>query len=55
MSQNYFIKTFGCVANEADSERLSAVLEKQGYRLAKKKLKRLGLVIINTCSVSRVR
>ena len=47
---SYFIKTFGCQANEADSERLAAALEKQAYRLAKK-INEAQLVIINSCSV----
>lgn len=45
-----FIKTYGCQANEADSEKLAAVFEKKGYRLAKK-IEKADIVIINTCSV----
>jgi tRNA-2-methylthio-N6-dimethylallyladenosine synthase len=46
----YFIQTFGCQANEADSEKLAAVLEKKGHRLATK-IDQANIVIINTCSV----
>lgn len=46
----YFIKTFGCVANVADSERISTALEKKGYRLAKT-VKKADLVVINSCHV----
>ena len=46
----YFIKTFGCQANEADSEKLAGVLEKKGYQLARI-ADQAQLVIINTCSV----
>ena len=48
--KKYFIKTFGCQANEADSERLAGALEKKGYQLAKK-IEEADQVIINTCSV----
>lgn len=48
--KKYFIKTFGCQANEADSEKMAAILEKQGYQLAKK-IDKADVVIINTCSV----
>ena len=46
----YFIKTFGCQANEADSEKLAAVLEKKGYQLASV-INKADVIIINTCSV----
>ena len=46
----YFIKTFGCQMNEADSERMAAGLEKQGYSRAEK-MAGADLIIINTCSV----
>ena len=46
----YFIKTFGCQANEADSEKLAAVFEKKGYKLAKQ-IGKADVIIINTCSV----
>ncbi len=46
----YFIKTFGCQMNEADSEKIVAVLEKKGYLLASK-IESADLVIINSCSV----
>jgi len=48
--KKYFIKTFGCQANEADSERIAGVLEKQGYRPAKI-VEEANLVVINSCSV----
>jgi tRNA-2-methylthio-N6-dimethylallyladenosine synthase len=47
---NYFIKTFGCQMNEADSERIAAGLEVQGYSPAEK-MEGADLIIINTCSV----
>ncbi|TSC54044.1 MAG: hypothetical protein LiPW31_250 [Microgenomates group bacterium LiPW_31] len=48
--KKYFIKTFGCQMNEADSEKLAAVFEKKGYQLAKK-IDEANVIVINTCSV----
>ncbi|OGV88614.1 tRNA (N6-isopentenyl adenosine(37)-C2)-methylthiotransferase MiaB [Microgenomates group bacterium RBG_19FT_COMBO_39_10] len=46
----YFIQTFGCQMNEADSERMAGVFEKKGYQLAKK-IEEANVIVINTCSV----
>jgi len=48
--KTYFIKTFGCQANEADSERIAALYQKKGYQPAEN-LEQADVVIINTCSV----
>lgn len=49
-SKTYFVKTFGCAANVADSERIAALYQKKGYKPAKN-LDEAQVVIINTCSV----
>jgi len=46
----YFIKTFGCQANEADSEKLASFFDSQGYKVAND-VKAANVVVINTCSV----
>lgn len=46
----YFIKTFGCQANEADSERLAEALLAQGHKIVKS-ADLAEAIIINTCSV----
>lgn len=46
----YFIKTFGCAANEADSERVAALYESRGYTKAKT-MKAADDVVINTCMI----
>ncbi len=46
----YFIKTFGCAANEADSERVAALYESRGYTKAKT-MKQADDVVINTCMI----
>lgn len=46
----YFIKTFGCSQNEADSERVAAYYEARGYEAAES-IEDADDVIINTCMV----
>ncbi len=46
----YFIKTFGCQANEADSERIAAFYEGKGWKPARL-ISEADEIIINTCSV----
>ncbi|MFZ5365982.1 MAG: MiaB/RimO family radical SAM methylthiotransferase [Patescibacteria group bacterium] len=48
--QTLFIKTFGCAANVADSERIARLYQRKGYKKAKT-LNEADVVIINTCSV----
>ena len=50
MTSSYFIQTFGCAQNVADSERIAAMLEARGMKEAKK-LKDADHVIINTCMI----
>ena len=46
----YFIQTFGCQQNLADSERIAGMLEKKGYKKAKS-LGSADYIVINTCMV----
>lgn len=46
----YFIQTFGCAANEADSERIAALYESRGYTKAGS-MKTADDVVINTCMI----
>lgn len=46
----YYIKTFGCAANEADSERVAAFYEARGYKRSKT-MKAADDVVINTCMI----
>src|SRR6187455_662830 len=50
MSQKFYIKTFGCQMNVADSERMSALLAEQGYGEAESP-RDADVVIINGCTV----
>ena len=46
----YFIATYGCQANKADSERIIRRLENMGHGKTDR-IEKAGLVIINACSV----
>ncbi len=46
----YFIITFGCQMNKADSERIATDLEKKGYQIASK-MQEANLIVVNMCSV----
>ena len=46
----FFIKTFGCIQNTADSERIKAFYWNKGYQQVDE-WKKADLVIINTCVV----
>jgi tRNA-2-methylthio-N6-dimethylallyladenosine synthase len=61
-SKRYYIKTFGCYANEVDSDYTAGFLEKLGFKELKRKvgnetteikhaLKNSDILIINSCSV----
>ena len=51
-NSKYFIVTFGCQANKADSEKISGYYISKGFRQAKKK-EDADLIILNTCSVRK--
>jgi tRNA-2-methylthio-N6-dimethylallyladenosine synthase len=46
----YHIVTFGCAANEADSERVASYYESRGYKKARS-LKSADDIVINTCMI----
>lgn len=48
--KNFFIKTFGCIQNTADSEKIKAFYLNKGYKETDE-WKKADLVIINTCIV----
>lgn len=48
----YFIQTFGCAQNEADSERMAAVLNNRSLKPAEE-LSQADYVVINTCMVRK--
>lgn len=50
MPQTYFIKTFGCAQNEADSERIAGYLQSQGMKPAGN-IRNADYIVINTCMV----
>ncbi|MFH1575397.1 MAG: MiaB/RimO family radical SAM methylthiotransferase [Candidatus Nealsonbacteria bacterium] len=46
----YYIITYGCQTNKADSERIAASLEKKGYKPVQNP-KKANLIVVNMCSV----
>lgn len=50
MADSYFITTFGCAQNEADSERIAAAFASRGMKSAKS-VKEANYVVINTCMI----
>ncbi len=48
--RTYSIITYGCQMNEADSERLGGLLQRQGYTPASS-VETSNLILLNTCSV----
>jgi len=48
--KTYYIKTYGCQMNKADSERIAGWYESRGWKPAKK-IEEADEVVINTCSV----
>ena len=45
-----FVMTLGCQQNEADSEKISALLQKMGYTLTSKE-EEADILIVNTCAI----
>ncbi|MBU4501488.1 MAG: hypothetical protein KKA79_02770, partial [Nanoarchaeota archaeon] len=45
-----FVKTFGCELNKADSEVISGILYKSGFKLVNN-IKSAKIVVVNTCGV----
>lgn len=53
MPSSYFIVTFGCASNVADSERVASELESKGYTKADT-IESADHVVINTCMVRQM-
>ncbi len=47
---SYWITTFGCQMNKADSERMAGILQKMGYHKAEEELN-ADIVLYNTCTI----
>ena len=46
----YFIRTYGCQGNEADSEVIAGILEFMGYKKASE-IEEADVILLNTCAV----
>lgn len=51
-SKTYFIYTFGCQMNKADSERIAGDYQARGFKAAKT-YKEADEIVVNTCSVRK--
>ena len=50
MTKNYYIETYGCQMNVADSEVVASILGDAGYEPVHD-IKRADLILVNTCSI----
>ena len=48
--KKYLIKTFGCQANEADSEKMAGILHRLGFTEADNESE-ADLILLNTCAI----
>ena len=48
--KNYYIHTYGCQANERDSETLAGILENLGYQPTNE-IKDAEVILLNTCAI----
>lgn len=49
-NRTYFIKTYGCQANEADTEKISGILESFGFKNSDS-LETADFILLNTCAI----
>jgi len=49
-SKAFFIHTFGCQMNQADSGIITAILQQEGYSAAESEVD-AGIILLNTCAV----
>lgn len=47
---HFFVRTFGCQQNEADSEKIAGMCAKMGYKPARSE-KEADIIVVNTCAV----
>ncbi len=50
LEKSYFIKTFGCQMNHHDTDRMSFLLQENGYTPSKE-MRDANLILFNTCSI----
>ena len=50
MAKKYYIETYGCQMNVADSEIVASILGEAGYEPVRD-IKRADLILVNTCSI----
>src|SRR5215210_9271489 len=49
-TKKFYIESYGCAMNFADSEIVASILQKEGFG-ATKKFEEADLILVNTCSI----
>ena len=50
MGKSYYLDTYGCQMNMADSELIAGMLKKQGYVISKS-MDNADAIFVNTCGI----
>ena len=50
MGKSYYLDTYGCQMNMADSELIAGMLKKQGYVISKS-MDNADAIFVNTCAI----
>ena len=50
MGKSYYLDTYGCQMNVADSELIAGMLKKQGY-VVSKSMDNADAIFVNTCAI----
>ncbi|MEE8437357.1 MAG: tRNA (N6-isopentenyl adenosine(37)-C2)-methylthiotransferase MiaB [Candidatus Neomarinimicrobiota bacterium] len=50
MNKKYYIETFGCQMNVADSELVAGILQREGYGVAEN-ISTADIILVNTCAI----
>ena len=50
MNKSFFIETYGCQMNVSDSELISGILSKDGYKETKN-INNADIILVNTCAI----
>ncbi|MCK5761205.1 MAG: tRNA (N6-isopentenyl adenosine(37)-C2)-methylthiotransferase MiaB, partial [Candidatus Delongbacteria bacterium] len=50
LTKTFFIETYGCQMNVVDSEIVTSILIKSGYKLVED-IKEANILLLNTCAI----
>ncbi len=52
VGRNYFLRTYGCQANQRDSETIAGIMEDLGYTMVESE-EEADVIILNTCAIRK--